>query len=301
MTISSSQFTNSKFHTLNTIPKPLDILFHKIKLEHYAELYESEADGNASLRDDLNQVLEVMSEGNHQLNHLRYLWMTLILTLAVEPTLEYYKPSHSLPKKIIKLIILLLRNIANNSIKSAYISHVFIDKLTKELFKNQESYFHVEGADFQEISEALDVFYNALKVINYDQSIEALLEILDDCLEGYAIFPGSSGRRELFDWWLLEVVPASWYLLPPKTFYVVEGLENQVEIKLRQTRLLEKVSAEIWYTVLREIIDKPIQKSNSLSNPCIPIYPWHNDRYTKINISVGINSIPDNTPVVCFA
>ena len=64
---------------------------------------------------------------------------------------------------------------------------------------------------FPTINECLDVFSQAIRVLNYNQSKEALLEILEHCLEGYAIFPGSSGRRELFDWWLLEVVPASWY------------------------------------------------------------------------------------------
>jgi hypothetical protein len=97
------------------------------------------------------------------------------------------------------------------------------------------------------MNEATDVFLNAMKVINYDQSIEAILEILEDCLEGYAVFPGSYGRRELFDWWVLEVVPASWFLLPPKSLYVVEGIENKEEVKLRQNSLLKRISYAMWF------------------------------------------------------
>jgi hypothetical protein len=74
-------------------------------------------------------------------------------------------------------------------------------------------------ASFQVVYEALDVYKNAVKVLDPNQSLEALLNILDDCLEGYAIFPGSQGRRELFNWWLLEVVPASWSLSVPRYMY----------------------------------------------------------------------------------
>jgi hypothetical protein len=132
-----------------------------------------------------------------------------------------------------------------------------VDDFIKDGLKSCESYFHKKGANFQEISEALNVFYNATKVIDYEQAREAILEIVSDCLEGYAIFPGSYGRRELFDWWLLEVVPASCYLLPPKSFYVVEGVQNKEEIKSRQTKILQQTS-EIWHGHLMQRTDKSI-------------------------------------------
>ncbi len=245
MILTSSLFTNLTPYELNKNSKSLQVLVDKIKLESYQELYEPEADGTASLQDDLKAVLEVLGEKDQALSHLRYLWMTLILSLAVEPTLEYYDPSNSLPKIIIKLLEGLLRKTTSSLNKNIKIIPNNLDKLINEIFKSHESYFHKKGANFQEISEALDVFYNAMRVINYDQPVEAILEILYDCLEGYAIFPGSYGRRELFNWWLLDVVPASYNLLPPKSFYVVEGLENKEEIKSRQTNLLNKISKEI--------------------------------------------------------
>jgi hypothetical protein len=36
--------------------------------------------------------------------------------------------------------------------------------------------------------------------------------MVDDCLQGYAIVPGSEGRRSVFNWWLHVVVPAAWAL-----------------------------------------------------------------------------------------
>lgn len=249
MKLTSSLFTKFNPYASNTTPNSLQVLFNKIKREHYEELYEPEADGTTSLEDDLNAVLEVLRDSDQAVNHLRYIWMALILSLSVEPTLEYYDPSNSLPKIIIKLLEELLRETVNGSSKGININTVHLDNLINEIFKSHESYFQKKGAYLQAISEALDVFYNALRVINYDQAVEAILEILDDCLEGYAIFPGSYGRRELFDWWLLEVVPASYNLLPPKSFYVVEGVENKEEINLRQTSLLNKISYEIWYSI----------------------------------------------------
>ncbi|MEG3436466.1 hypothetical protein V0288_04985 [Pannus brasiliensis CCIBt3594] len=95
------------------------------------------------------------------------------------------------------------------------------------------------------MSEALDVYQNAIKTIEPDRSLEALLEILEDCLEGYAIFPGSRGRRELFNWWLLDVVPASWYLRPPRSFYSVTDSPRDQEIFSDRMQELQRISDTI--------------------------------------------------------
>ncbi|MFM6004953.1 MAG: hypothetical protein ACKPB7_17055, partial [Sphaerospermopsis kisseleviana] len=191
-------------------------------------------------------VLKKFANGNKSINHIRYIWMTLIISLAVEPTLEYYDPNNNLPLNVIKLMESFFSyqlTLVNGSSKS--INPNRLNQLINEIFKSHESYFHRKEANFQAISEALDVFYNAIRVLDYNQSVEAIVEILEDCLEGYAIFPGSYGRRELFDWWLLDVVPTSYKLLPPTMFYVVEGVKNKEEIRSRQTRLLAKISKRI--------------------------------------------------------
>ncbi|MBD2385345.1 hypothetical protein [Cylindrospermum sp. FACHB-282] len=275
--------TNFNQYALNTTPETLQVLFNKIKLKHYEELYEPEADGTALLEDDLNAVIEVLGDSDKPLNHLRYIWMTLILSLAVEPTLEYYDPNNSLPKIIIKLLEELLRTTINSSSKSISIIPDNLDYLINNIFKSHKCYFQKEGANFQAISEALDVFYNAMRVINYNQAVEAILELLDDCLEGYAVFPGSYGRRELFDWWLLDVVPASYNLLPPKLFYVVEGVKNKEEIKLRQTRLLNKISNEIKSSMPKLILKSHIPYNNNIFTPPVKMNIGSFEYSRKIN------------------
>jgi hypothetical protein len=121
-------------------------------------------------------------------------------------------------------------------------------------------------ASFQVLSESLDVYNNAIKTLDYHQSIEALLEILDDCLEGYAIFPGSYGRRELLDWWLLEVVPASWYLLAPTSIYLVDKLANEKSMALHQLDKLEKISSAMWSIILMKLQSKDSLHTLSFSN-----------------------------------
>lgn len=244
MVLRSSQ-SEQKLPSIEMLPDSIKVLVNKIKQQHYEELYELEADSTASLQDDLNEILQAFRISNQTLTHLRYVWMTIILLLVVEPTLEYYQPKDSSPKDIILEISLWLiantKNILNDEVKTIE----FDDRelLKKVILGNYDFSYETNKnpVSLQVLYEAQDVFKNASRVLDYEQCVEAILEILDDCLEGYAIFPGSYGRRELFEWWLLEVVPASWFLLTPKSFYVVANLPNKKEINSRQISVLDKI------------------------------------------------------------
>jgi hypothetical protein len=233
--------------SIDRMPEFFKVLLNKIRQQHYAELYESEADGTTSLSDALREVLSAFRTSNQTLCHLRYVWMALILAVVVEPTMEYYQPSNLLPKDSIKVMELWLektiqKNIHPENNTTSFSIDMPLNYTSENPYVNQANQ---KIGSLQAINEALDVFYNAIRVLNYELAIEAILEILDDCLEGYAIFPGSYGRRELFDWWLLEVVPASWFLLPPTSLYLVEGRQNKSEIQWRQQTKLEQVSFKI--------------------------------------------------------
>lgn len=74
----------------------------------------------------------------------------------------------------------------------------------------------------QALHEALDVYRNLTRiVVNPQQAGQAAYEILEDCLEGHAVFPGSDGRRDLFNWLLVQVVPAAWVLRLPEAIYTL--------------------------------------------------------------------------------
>lgn len=69
----------------------------------------------------------------------------------------------------------------------------------------------------QALGEALSVVHHAGQLLDRNQAGASYSEILDDVLQGYAVFPGSKDRRALFDWWLDSVLTAS-VLQPPGPF-----------------------------------------------------------------------------------
>lgn len=253
MTLEWSSSIDKKSLLLCNVPDSLKGVLSKVWQQHYEELYEPEAEGTASLQEALDEILESFQGGNGTLSHLRYVWMALILTSVVEPTIEYYQPNNSMPEETISKIALWLLE----TLKKVFDSKVEFAQVARE----EEANAIVDGfrifsennklASFQVLYEALDVFTNAIKTLDYNQSLEALLNILDDCLEGYAIFPGSYGRRELFNWWLLDVVPASWYLSPPSSIYSINKSGNEKEIVCRQMEKLEKISSAMWSIILK--------------------------------------------------
>ena len=253
MTLEWSSSTDKRSLLLCNVPDSLKGVLSKVWQQHYEELYEPEAEGTASLQEALDEILESFQAGNRILSHLRYVWMALILASVVEPTVEYYQPNNSMPEETISKIAFWLLE----TLKKMLDSKMQFAQVAREEEANAiVDAFRIFSEDkkissFQVLYEALDVFSNAIKTLDYNQSLEALLNILDDCLEGYAIFPGSYGRRELFDWWLLEVVPASWYLFPPSSIYLINESANQKRIVCRQMEKLEKISSAMWSIILK--------------------------------------------------
>lgn len=194
--------------------------------QHYEELYEKESDGSILLEKALFDILNSFKSDNSLLTQLRYVWMALILVLLVEPTIKYYQPNNSIPERTIKrLMFWLLLNIAEVS-KSKNKSNRYSKTDVDYFLSIDKTNFFVdrEIPSLQILSEALDVYISAIKLLEPDYSLQTLLDILDNCLEGYAIIPGSGGRRQLFDWWLQDIVPSVWYLRPPTSV----GLLNEL-------------------------------------------------------------------------
>ena len=205
MTLSIS-YPNFQISSSSEIPESLRQLLYKAWQNHYEELYEEPADCNITLEETLSELLDALGDRDNSLCHYRYVYMAQILALAVEPTIKAYLPDDQKTEQIFQLVINWSKN-----------QELSIEETINQLFPQK-------SVGSQAIDEALDVFKNLLQVLNPTKAKEALLEILDDCLEGYAIFPGSQGRRDLFNWWLLEVVPAAWCLKYPESIYTIKGI-----------------------------------------------------------------------------
>lgn len=70
----------------------------------------------------------------------------------------------------------------------------------------------------QALAEAMEVVRYAQRVMVRSEARQSAEEIVDLCMQGYAIFPGSAGRRTLFDWWLETVLPSAHSLERPNIF-----------------------------------------------------------------------------------
>lgn len=258
MTLEYSSVTEKRLSLLRQLPESIQGTLSRVWQQHYEELYEPEAEDAASLQDALDEILKVFQSNNQTLSHIRYVWMALILASVVEPTVQYYQPLNLIPQKTIsKIELWLLENLE----KMLDSKRKFSNALREEEFNAlvdgiQIEYTNKKVENFQIIFEALDVYLSAIKTLDYNQSLESLLDILENCLEGYAIFPGSHGRRELFDWWLLEVVPASWYLMPPSSIYSLDKLGNEKNKGFCQMNKLEEISSAMWKIILTAFISR---------------------------------------------
>jgi len=238
----NSEKKNSDLLHKISIPDFLKDKLGQVWQKSYGEIYEIATEEASSLQDDLGDILELFNDDNRTLAHLRYVWMALILAMVVKPTIEYYQSDNSIPDETVeKIAVWLLRAI---KVRISYKSS------SVEILSSISIFPKKKPEGFQVLYEALDVYINAIKTLDQKQSLEALIDILDDCLEGYAIFPGSSGRRELLNWWLLDVVPATWYLLPPNFIYVVNSLPNTEKIIFSQMKKLEEISSAMWSVMI---------------------------------------------------
>ena len=190
---------SSKFR----IPDGLLYRLSQVWEHSYAELYEDARENTISLESAISGILNLLENSDSTYNdpvasHRRYIWMGLILANSAEPTIKSYLPEDTRAKQIFQCVQDYLQ-------VPELLSEFHPENLISELFPRI-------SVGNQAIDEAFDVFKNLLRILDRDRAKVALIEMLEDCLEGYAIFPGSQGRRELFNWWLSEVVPASWCL-----------------------------------------------------------------------------------------
>ncbi|MDY6784325.1 MAG: hypothetical protein SW833_17550 [Cyanobacteriota bacterium] len=277
--ITSSHQSDSRLNYLHYLCVANEVSQHR-----YAELYEPEATGEVELQEDLEKILRLLEDKNPETTHLRYVWMALILALTVKPAIDYYFPDRAIAEKtIVQLAMWLVEVIKqvpdteNRASGSLGIQEIEIvpERIVASLSENRKI------ASFQVLYEALDVYQNAVKMLDRNKSLEALLEILEDCLEGYAIFPGASGRRELFNWWLRDVVPASLQLRPPASIYQVENSSSGEASAQYLLEILNRIYYEMKFAIAR-LPESQASFNRYPTKPNIPTVAKPN-AYGKIN------------------
>lgn len=295
MKLGWSKTANNNLTLLSKIPDNLRAKLTKVCQIPYAELYEQTTDEANSLQDALEEILVLFADGNLTLGHIRHVWMALILAIVVRPTVEHYQPNNYFPDATIEKITLWLLLETIKTVVGSETSEVqfsSFDKLDTRSITTSSSPENL--ASFQIFYEVVDVYINALKTIDESQSLAALINILDDCLEGYAIFPGSDGRRELLNWWLLDVVPAAWYLLPPNFVYVIDSSPTSEKIVAHQKKMMDKISSLIWLVILKAKKKKPYLNENNLIDLNVK---KNNNLNLDSNLSISVYK--PNQPIRC--
>jgi streptomycin 6-kinase len=169
----------------------------------YDDLYEDEADGRP-LEDDLmaacQRIVSFLATQELEKGHQRLLYLGWTLALSTLPTIEAWLPEDKRPQMVLDEVRAVLEGGRRGS-------------------QDWKTLLPPAITGSQALDEALNVFSNLIRALDPTEAPQALLNILDDCLQGYAVFPGSDGRRDLFNWLLLEAVPAAWSLHLPDAIY----------------------------------------------------------------------------------
>ncbi|MTJ20239.1 hypothetical protein FJR06_02390 [Dolichospermum sp. UHCC 0352] len=200
------------------IPDSLRLVIQRIQGYSYAELYEEKNIQGISLEDSLITVFDAIEKEKNNLDiSYCYFFMAIVMGIAVQPTIKSYLPREKITKITGNIFEYLFRD-------WIYYQHNYQPNLNVS-FQNYQNTL----GQYQALDEAVDVFDNIPQVLESIKTREAILNILDDCFQGYAIFPGSQGRRELFDWWLLDVVPSVFCGRLPKNIHTLKGIDKMTQ------------------------------------------------------------------------
>ncbi|WP_016950114.1 hypothetical protein [Anabaena sp. PCC 7108] len=230
MTFILHEVEKSPLILASEIPDSLRLVIERIQGYSYAELYEEKDIQGISLEKSLNTVFDAI-EKEKEKNSLDisycYFFMAIVMGIAVQPTIKTYLPRETITGKIFQYIFQDWIYPQNNYQQNLNVS-----------FRDYQNYL----GQYQALDEAIDVFENMLQALESVKTREAILNILDDCFQGYAIFPGSQGRRELFDWWLLDVVPSVFCGRLPKNIHTLKGID-------KVTKHITKIRNYFWKVV----------------------------------------------------
>ncbi|HEY1755560.1 MAG TPA: hypothetical protein VGG72_09210 [Bryobacteraceae bacterium] len=168
---------------------------------HYPGLYEDPAGRPPSNLDEAFQALLglLWTEGSN-VGHQRCLWAGWAAGKACQATIEGWRAGDPRPQLVQAAVQTFLEY---GRIPSTGWRATFPQLVSPP----------------QALHEALDVFWNLARMLDPLEARPAFIEILEDSIEGYGIVPGSQGKRDIFNWFLVEVMPAAWSLRLPDRIY----------------------------------------------------------------------------------
>ncbi len=201
---------SNKFYNTFRLPKWFngpDILrttLLDVSKTRYYDLYEDDTNDRTS--EAFERVLSIFGLPEESVSHRRYVYLGLTMALATRPTLAYRFPEDKRADMVLQVAwawLLMGQQPALN--------------WTQQLFADYSI-----GA-YTEANEAYDIFHNLLRAFDRKQAYDAILNILDAGINDEAISPHHWAKRLIFNWWLMEVVPAAYFLRLPDTICTDAG------------------------------------------------------------------------------
>lgn len=167
----------------------------------YRELYEEPAGPPVvKLAEACSTIVRGLWDNGGPEGHRRVVWMCLAMAHASRPLARHCDPTDQRPDQVISIV-----------------EGWLLGRGDTAVFEPDFSDVGIKGRS-QELDESLLVFQALLRALKPEQALESALEVLDCCFEGYAILPGL-GKRDLFNWWLLRVVPSAFECRVPSLIY----------------------------------------------------------------------------------
>ncbi len=194
-------YTEFKLPQDLVIPNNLLILIHEVWNRKYRDLYEN--GGKYNVEQAFEEVLQTFGMPINTIGHKRYVYMAMGMALPAQATLKHYFPDDSRPD----IIVAKVNNWIENGVEVP-------DDFADSLFPDID-----EGGIYQAADEAYNIFYGLLKTLNQESAYEELINILYDAITGDAISPFAAAKRDLFNWWIIDVVPRAYCQKLPSSLY----------------------------------------------------------------------------------
>ncbi|MGA1263113.1 MAG: hypothetical protein ACO331_04295 [Prochlorothrix sp.] len=220
--------TSLQHHTFNStdLPPSVASVLHQVSQYRYGELYENGGDQSLPLEAAIYQIfdtLEAISPQNHpQVTQARYIWMALLLSLAIWPGLEFYQPHNPCPQETInrlELWLYLWRSLKSSQDQNELENLLGQDPDISPWHNWQKFPVKDSCPSLQLVTDCIWAYESAQRTLIRAEARSACFDLVESCLEDYAIIAGSAQRRDLFDWWLWAVVPATLTFSQPKWWF----------------------------------------------------------------------------------
>lgn len=184
---------------------PIPEQLEKVLREAWNHYYSDFNEGSADVMDMCVEVLYYFgSPGRwYSKEHDRYIYMALAFAYAGIPIIERLRPKDTRAERVLNMVSKWFEEKTPNT--ECWAEKLFPEKATRA------------GGSF--LDEVFDNFYSLLKITNPTLAPNEMEDILYDAFTGeWCGGPiCGSGSRDMFNWWLIEVVPAAYNLQLPNT------------------------------------------------------------------------------------